>query len=209
MMVSWYSRIRADTAVNDYCVWALWLGWSVIRMSMTDDQDCDEFGVPLQRVAGRLTRRGLLTGSGAAVAGTVLASPGFAQEASPAAVDPAAFRVLCVAVTGLEVLDDDGLAQLRDLFLADEEMATSLLEVLAMGGGPLDMRELPFPALVIVTNILQFWYLGHFKNDPIENRAERLGNLVSYKILPYVTIPAVCKGYGYWAIDPGIANRDG
>jgi len=178
-------------------------------MSMTDDQDCDEFGVPFQRVAGRLTRRGLLTGSGAAVAGTVLASPGFAQEASPAAVDPAAFRVLCVAVTGLEVLDDDGLAQLRDLFLADEEMATSLLEVLAMGGGPLDMRELPFPALVIVTNILQFWYLGHFKNDPIENRAERLGNLVSYKIPPYVTIPAVCKGYGYWAIDPGIADRDG
>ncbi|MDQ3656426.1 MAG: hypothetical protein M3457_15295 [Chloroflexota bacterium] len=178
-------------------------------MSMADDRDRVEFGAASHGVAGRLTRRKLLAGSGAAVAGTVLAPSGLAQEATPATVDPAAFRALCVAVTGSEELDESGLAQLQGLFLADEEMATRLSEVLAMGSGPLDMRELPFPALVIVTNILQFWFLGHFKNDPIENRAERLGNLVSYKILPYVTIPAVCKEFGYWAIDPGIADRDG
>ena len=178
-------------------------------MSMADDRVCGELGVPLQGVARRLTRRGLLAGSGAAVAGSVLAPPGLVQEGTPAAVDPAAFRVLCVAVTGSEELDDDGLAQLRGLFQADEEMAARLREVLAMGSGPLDMRELPFPALVIVTNILQFWYLGQFKNEPLENRAERLGNLVAYKTLPYVTIPAVCKGFSYWAIDPGLSDRDG
>jgi hypothetical protein len=154
----------------------------------------------------------LLAGSGAAVAGTVLAPSGFAQfaqEGTPVTVDPAAFRALCVPVTGSEELDDDGLAQLRDLFLADEEMAARLTEVLAMGSGPLDMRDLPFPALVIVTNILQFWYLGHFRNEPLENRAERLAGLVSYNSLPYVTVPAVCKEFGYWAIDPGIPDRDG
>jgi hypothetical protein len=157
----------------------------------------------------RLTRRGLLAGSGAAMAGTVLSPSGFAREATPAAVDSTAFRALCMAVTGSEELDDDGLAQLRGLFLADEELAARLAEVLAMGSGPLDMRELPFPALVIVTNILQFWYLGHFKNEPLENRAERLAGLVSYESLPYVTIPAVCKEFGYWAVDPDIPDRDG
>ncbi len=178
-------------------------------MSMADDRDCGEFRVPVQGMTRRLTRRGLLAGSGAAVAGTIAAPSGFAREATPAAADPAAFRALCAAVTGSEDLDDVGLAQLQGLFLEDEEMATRLPEVLAMGSGPLDMRDLPFPALVIVTNILQFWYLGHFKNEPLENRAERLTNLVSYESLPYVTIPAVCKEFGYWAIDPGLPDRDG
>lgn len=182
--------------------------WKANPMANVREREQGAVEMPAPVVVARLTRRGLLAGSWAAVAGTVLAAPAMAQDATPVAVEPAAFRALCVAVTGSEDLDDEGLLQLQDLFLADAEMAAQLPDVIALGGGPLDMRELPFPALVIVTNILQFWYLGHFRNEPLPNRAERLGTLVAYQAPPYVTIPAVCKAFGYWTADPGITGQE-
>jgi hypothetical protein len=158
-----------------------------------------------------LSRRLLLGGSGAAVATATLAGTGLAQgatpgPASPVAVDPAAFRELCAALTGASEFDAAGLEQLQGLIEADEQLAEGLQELLAMGDVEFDMRDITFPALGTVFNIVQFWYLGNFQNAPLENRAERIGTFVSWQALPYVTTPAVCKAFGYWATDPGLAD---
>lgn len=158
--------------------------------------------------AWRASRRALLAGSGATVLGSALTAPTLAQEsspaASPAAIDPEAFRSLCVQVTGSEDLDDAGLAQLQDLFAAETDWLEALAELMAAEHNPFDMRAWKFPALAVINNILQFWYLGQFKNLPLPNRAERVGRLVTWQTLPYVTVPAVCKAFGYWTNDPGL-----
>lgn len=159
-------------------------------------------------VSPRLTRRHLIAGSSAAA--SVLAGPALAQDASPvaAAVDPAAFRALCQAIAGYDKLDDAGLEQLLGLFLEDEEMTAGLHDLLKLDIGPdFNPLEHGYPVIVVATNILQFWYLGSFRNEPLDNREERAPRLVSYQALPYVTAPAVCKAFGYWATDPNLPNR--
>ena len=179
---------------------------------MADHRQSSPFAPVLERRSPRLTRRHLLAGSGAAVATTTLAGSGFAQEATPAtpaAVDPEAFRALCLAVTAATELDDAGLEQLLGLFNEDPETAAELQALLATGDdfAEVDIRDLPFSALVIVTNILQFWYLGNFRNEPLENRADRFPGLVAWQALPYVTNQTVCKGFGYWATDVDLPDR--
>ena len=167
---------------------------------MTDQRPPRAFDLP------RLTRRTLLAASGATIATTTLAGSALAHQATPTAVDPEVFRALCVAVTGIDDLDDPGLEQLLGLFAADPEMSAALDEVLATVDltAELDVYALPFSALVIVTNILQFWYLGNFRNEPLENRAERFPQLTAWQALPYSTNQTVCKEFGYWATDPGL-----
>ena len=164
----------------------------------------------------RVSRRHLLAGAGATVAagglGASAAAQGATPAATPAAVDLETFRAVCIAVTGLDELDDDaGLTQLLGLFNADEEMTAGLQELIAAGVGAgdaeVDLRALPFSVLVVVTNILQFWYLGNFRNAPLDNRAERFAGLAAWQALPYATNQTVCKAPGYWAADPGLPDR--
>lgn len=164
---------------------------------------------PSEPVTPRLSRRHLLAGTGGTAA-SAMVGPAHARDASPVAttIDPAAFRALCQAITGSESLDDAGLEQLLDLFLEDDEMTTGLHELLKLDIGPnFDLLQLDFPLLVVTTNILQFWYLGSFRNQPLKNRDQRAGRLLSYQALPYFTAPAVCKTFGYWATDPNLPNR--
>jgi len=165
-----------------------------------------------EATARRLSRRRLIAGSGVTVAAGALGVPGpatLAQAGASAAASPVAgvspdtFRTICQAITGADDLDDAGLEQLLGLFEADAEMAVALRELAAAGAGNggIDTRDLPFPTLVIVTNILQFWYLGNFRNEPLANRADRFPRLVSFRALPYVTTPTVCKAFGSWATE--------
>ena len=155
--------------------------------------------------SARLSRRAF---AGTAAAGAALVVvPGFAQDASPAAaVEFEAFRQVNLAVTGADELDDEGLQQLLDLFLADGEMTAALVSLMdeVAAGRELDLSSLDFSLVVVTTNILQFWYLGNFRNEPLPNRPERLPHLVTYDALPYFTTPTICKGFGYWATDPGM-----
>ncbi len=160
-------------------------------------------------VSPHLTRRHLIAGAGAA-ATSVMVGPALAQDASPVAsgVDPAAFRALCQSITGFATLDDAGLEQLLDLFLADEETTASLQELLTMEIDPdFNPLQLDFPLVVVVNNILQFWFLGSFRNEALENRDQRSPRLLAYQSLPYITAPALCKAFGYWATDPNLPNR--
>jgi hypothetical protein len=152
----------------------------------------------------RVTRRRLLAGTGATIAAGTLAGSVSAQPATPRSggtLDE--FRALCERVTGLAPIDDDaGLTQLLDLMADDEQFAVGIEELQALGEEPLDTRTLSMPALVTATNILQFWYLGSFRNEPVANRDERFAGLLSWRTLPYVTNQTVCKGLGYWATEP-------
>lgn len=180
---------------------------------MTDHPRSAQAEMDLEARSSRLTRRRLIAGSGAAAALAPLAALG--QEASPVA-SPAAspvadvnidvFRAICFAAAGVAELPDEPLAQLRDLILADPPSAAGLGAMLAASGG-LDFNALPEGADVAVTNILEFWYLGNFNGEPVENRADLFTGLVSFQTLPYVTIPAVCKAYGYWAMEVDLPER--
>lgn len=177
------------------------------------------------RRSPRLSRRHLVTGSGATLAATALAGPALGQEeaspvppsvetveaspvASPVAdVNVDVFRVICLAATGVTDLSDESVTQLLDLVVADGPSATGLQEMLAAGGG-LDLANLSGDATAAVTNIVEFFYLGNFNGAPVENRADLFPGLVSFQTLPYVTIPAVCKAYGYWATELDLPERD-
>ncbi len=172
----------------------------------------------------RLSRRHLVAGSGASLAAAALAPPALGQEASPVspsvatveatpAASPVAdvnldvFRVICLTAAGVAELPEEPLQQLLGLIQADEPSATGLQEMLAAGGS-LDLANLSGDATTTVTNIVEFWYLGNFNGAPIENRADLFPGLVSFQTLPYVTIPAICKAYGYWAMEVDLPERD-
>lgn len=89
----------------------------------------------------------------------------------------------------------------------DEASATGLQELLDARATPIDRELLSDETNRVVSNILQFWYLGNFNDAPIENRAERFGGLMSHQILPYVTIEAVCKAPAYWALALDLPDR--
>ena len=159
---------------------------------------------PLHRATPTITRRTLVAGS--AVGAVALHHGIAAHQATPVAVDLEAFRQLNLTVTGADQLDDEGLQQLLDLFLADDAMTAALQTLLAeqATNAEFDVRTADFSLGIVVTNILQFWYLGTFRNEPLPNRPERVARLTSYAALPYVTAPAVCKAFGYWTTDPGL-----
>ena len=156
-------------------------------------------------IAPTITRRTLVAGSavGAVALGSGLAA---AQPATPVAVDLEAFRQLNLTITGADTLDDEGLQQLLELFLADDAMTEALQTLLTeqATNADFDVRTADFSLVVVVTNILQFWYLGTFRNEPLANRPERVARLTSYAALPYFTAPAICKAFGYWTTDPGL-----
>jgi len=153
------------------------------------------------------SRRALVAGATLAAAG-LEHHPLAARQATPVAADLEAFRGLNLAVTGADDLDDEGLQQLLDLFLADEGLSEALETLLVdhATASEFDVTTLDFSLVVVVTNILQFWYLGTFRNEPLPNRPERVARLTSYQALPYFTAPAVCKAFGYWATDPGLGS---
>lgn len=53
----------------------------------------------------------------------------------------------------------------------------------------------------LASNILQYWFLGRWSGEPVENRAEMYFDLASWQTLPYSTQQSTCKSFGYWAVD--------
>lgn len=159
----------------------------------------------------RITRRGLLVGSAVTATATALAHPATAQDATPAAdgdVDLGAFRSLCESLVGVDDLPDEPLEELLALLTADPWSAEGVLELIAHADGENDSAPVSLEASAATENILQYWYLGEFNNEPLENRAERFGGLISHQVLPYSTIQAVCRDYGYWAEDVDLPDRE-
>lgn len=63
------------------------------------------------------------------------------------------------------------------------------------------MTEVSPEAQALAANILQYWFLGRYNGDPIENRSHLFFDLACWQPLPYSTQPSTCKSFGYWAAE--------
>ena len=130
-----------------------------------------------------------------------------AQDVPPPHIDLEIFRALCEWVTGIApILYDEGLHQVLDLLAGDPDASTGLPELLALqaAGGEIDPGRLGPPGLVTMTNLLQYWHLGWFRDAPLPNLERRFGGVLAWRALPYATNQTICKEFGAWATDPGV-----
>lgn len=171
----------------------------------------------------RITRRRLVGVTSAALAAPL--APAAAQEergergdstpvpgtpiASPAAavpVDIDALLAVSVALVGVDSLKQDAARPLAQLIGADPGRAAGFEELTQVddlaADGSLD--GLSDDAASVARNILQYWYMGYFDGQPVENRETIFFGLPVWQTLPYATQPTLCKGFGYWATDPGV-----
>lgn len=158
-----------------------------------------------------ITRRHLLTGSAAMVTAPALARSVGAHEASPPddEVGLEDFRALCRSLVGVDDLPDESLEELLGLMNGDPWSAEGMRELIDHAAGESDTAPISLESSAAAANILQYWYVGEFNGEPIENRAERFSGLIAHQVLPYVTIQAVCKEYGYWAEELDLPDRNG
>jgi hypothetical protein len=129
---------------------------------------------------------------------TVAATP----EASPATQVIDANRVLALSdrLTGGATLAQSAAGDLVALLEAEPDIAASLAELEGVTEFTPDSLAATSPAAqMVATNILQFWFLGRYANEPVANRASMYFGFASWPTLPYATQQSLCKSYGYWA----------
>jgi hypothetical protein len=176
---------------------------------------------PLAVFALQLSRRRLLTGVGvASLTGGLSPLPTtettVAQDATPAAIDPARLsglvdlsRTLC----GGGNFDSARATSLLGLLDADPALAQGLAELLA--SPPVDPAGSATPpaaptsvpssrAQAAAQAILVYWYVGVFNGDPVADRATAYYGLTAWQAM-YTPPFAVCKLFGGWA-DPPASN---
>jgi hypothetical protein len=154
-----------------------------------------------------ITRRRAIQGFGAAAIAVTQGALGgdaaFAQSPSPvAAVDSGKLLELSQTLVGGGNLDEGLVEMLGQIVAADPGSSGAVDELLAMD--PISAESLAAgrpEAQLLATNILQFWYLGNWNNEPIENRASVFFQLPVWQTLPYSTQPTLCKAHGYWATE--------
>lgn len=145
---------------------------------------------------------------GAATAETTVGPmPG---EAAPAPGIPIeSFMDLSLALVGGGRLDPDRGGQLLALIAADPDRLTALDELLAIrvGGATAMPIATPVAALSgsardLVEQILRFWYLGMYDDQPVTDRAGFWFGLSAWQAVEYTYAPSVCRAFGLWAEPP-------
>lgn len=172
-----------------------------------------------QPFTNRVSRRTFVAGT--AVAATALSQSGelLAQDmpmgtpevTAESSVQLEDFRSVCERLCGADEtvsLSEEALTQL--LQRVDPSMGTDvpagLSELLAVDG-EFDREHLSFEANATATAILSFLYLGEADGAPLDNRSEIFAQLVPYRLLPYASLPAICKGAEYWTQEIDLPDR--
>jgi hypothetical protein len=191
------------------CSWhpAIALDHSGIDRTGQAPMQGDEHMSPSNITPLNFTRRRAIQGLGvAAIAvtqGAITVNAAFAQSPSPvAAVDTGKLLELSQSLVGGGKLDEGMVEMLGQIIATDSAATGAVDELLAMN--PLSAESLAAgspEAQLLATNILQFWYLGNWNNEPIENRASVFFQLPVWQTLPYSTQPTLCKAHGYWATE--------
>lgn len=154
-----------------------------------------------------LTRRELVKVSVAATALAGLATADAAAQspvASPA-IDTTALQQVSTGLVGGGQINADALPILAALVAVDEQLAAALPTLANLQAYTTEaVAALDEDARRLATNILQFWYLGRWEGEPIEERADLYFSLVSWQALPYSTQQTVCKAFGYWATEVAV-----
>jgi hypothetical protein len=164
-----------------------------------------------QGASARFDRRVIIRGIGAGIVSggsiAALACDTAAQSASPSpaattTIDPDRLLQLSQALVGGGTLSPDLLEPLQRVISADPASASGYTALIGLD--PLTTESLAAStpeAQGFATNLLQFWLLGSWNDQPVEGRADIFFSLPVWQSLPYATQPTLCKAWGYWATD--------
>jgi len=125
-----------------------------------------------------------------------------------AVIDAGALLALSEALVGGGQLNQDAVNPLA-LLIGSDPARVSGFEELTRLEDPATreaLENISGDAARVVNDILQYWYLGYFEDQPVENRAELFFGLPVWGTVPYFTQPTLCKGFGYWATEVDIAE---
>jgi hypothetical protein len=131
-------------------------------------------------------------------------------EASPVPEVPIeSFMDLSLALVGGGRLDPQRGSQLLALIAPDRERRTALDELLAIRAGGEAATPIATPVAILsadarelVEQILRFWYLGTWDDQPVTDRAASWFGLSAWQAVGYTYAPSVCRAFGIWAEPP-------
>jgi hypothetical protein len=138
---------------------------------------------------------------------TVGPAPGDASPVPGVAID--AFMDLSLALVGGGRLDPDRGGQLLALIAADPARLPALDDLLAIRAGGAAETPIATPVATLtgearglVEQILRYWYLGTYNEQPVTDRAGFWFGLSAWQAVQYTYAPSVCRAFGVWAEPP-------
>jgi hypothetical protein len=131
-------------------------------------------------------------------------------EASPVPGVPIdSFMDLSAALVGGGRLDPQRGSQLLALIASDSERRRTLDDLLAIRAGGEAATPIATPVATLsldgrelVEQILRFWYLGTWDDQPVTDRAASWFSLSAWQAVEYTYAPSVCRAFGIWADPP-------
>lgn len=153
-----------------------------------------------------LNRRTLIAGAvatGAVVAGQKSTLAQGSPVASPATgIDADRLMALSIDLCGGAELDENGAEGLLLLLDSEPDIVPAFEELEAVSEiTPESIGATSAEAQRLSTNILQYWFIGQYDGEPVENRADLFFSLACWQPLPYATQASSCKSFGYWAVE--------
>jgi hypothetical protein len=131
-------------------------------------------------------------------------------DASPVPGVPIdSFMDLSAALVGGGRLDPQRGSQVLALIASDDERRKALDDLLAIRAGGEGATPIATPvaalsgdARELVEQILRFWYLGTWDDQPVTDRAASWFSLSAWQAVEYTYAPSVCRAFGIWAVPP-------
>ena len=131
-------------------------------------------------------------------------------DASPVPGVPIeSFMDLSLTLVGGGRLDPQRGSQLLALIAPDTERRRALDDLLAIRAGGDAATPIATPvatlsrdARELVEQILRFWYLGTWDDQPVTDRAGFWFGLSAWQAVEYTYAPSVCRAFGIWAESP-------
>lgn len=177
---------------------------------------------PVNRHAGMLNRRTMITGSvatGVAVLSQQVAAqsdpgtPNATSQATPAAspestgIDAGKLMMLSANLCGGAVLNPDHVDGLVALLASEDNINQPLDELFAVEWFTEEsLAETSREAQRVAGNILQYWFVGWYNGKPVDNRADLYFDMAGWQALPYRTEQSACKDLFYWAEEIDLEN---
>lgn len=133
--------------------------------------------------------------------GSAQGTPQAAPE-TDGAIDNSRLMALSENLCGGATLKAENADTLLTLLGNDGSNVTAFEELEAVAEFTDEAMEAVSPeAQQLAANILQYWFLGRYNGEPVEDRAEMFFDLACWQTLPYSTQPSTCKSFGYWAVE--------
>ena len=138
---------------------------------------------------------------------TVGPAPGDASRVPGVPIE--SFMDLALALVGGGKLDPQRGNQLLALIATDPERRRALDDLLAIRAGGEAATPIATPvatlsdeARELAEQILRFWYLGTWDDQPVTDRAGFWFGLSAWQAVEYTYATSVCRAFGIWAEPP-------